>query len=75
MDAALYTMAYFSLHHNLHLCMTQTYSDNNNDQSQVMDCKKFYGNVKETIPPYTPKPLGKPAHMHMIIGSNHTGYK
>ncbi len=75
MDAALYIMAYLSLHHNLCLCMDQTYPDIDNKQLTVMDWKEFYGEVTKPIPPNAPKHLGKPVDVCMLVDSNHAGDK
>ncbi len=40
-----------------------------------MDWKEFYGDVKESIPPNAPKPLGKPVDKHMFVDSNYVGDK
>ncbi len=51
--------------------MDPTYPDIDDDQFPVMDWKEFYSNVKEPIPPITPKPLGKPVDIWMYVDSNH----
>ncbi|KAL7460227.1 hypothetical protein ACHAXS_000690, partial [Conticribra weissflogii] len=51
--------------------MDPTYPVINDDQFPVMDWKEFYGYVTEPIPPNTPKPLGKPVDIRMLIDSDH----
>jgi hypothetical protein len=35
------------------------------------DCKPFYNNVKEAIPPNAPKPQGKPVDMSLFVDADH----
>ncbi len=74
-DAAWNVMACLGLHHNSCLSMYPTYPTIDNDPFPVMDWKEFYGDVTESIPSNTPKPLGKPVDVSMFVDSNHAGDK
>ena len=39
------------------------------------DWKAFYGDVKESVPPNAPKPLGKEVVLRMFVDSDHAGDK
>ena len=50
---------YLKKHHNSALVFDPSYPDVNIDTFPKHDWKKFYGDVKEAIPPDMPEPLGK----------------
>ena len=51
--------AYLNKHHNDALVFDLSYPDVNIDTFLKHDCTKFYGDVKETMPPDMPDPLLK----------------
>ena len=52
-----------------------SYPDVNIDTFLNHEWKKFYGNVKEAIPPYIPEPLGNEVVMRCFVDANRAGEK
>ena len=60
LECALHMMGYLKWKHNSRLFFDPTYPDIEFDTfDDGADCKTFYGNVTEAIPPNAPDPRGK----------------
>ena len=66
---------YLNKHHNSALVFDPSYPDVNIDTFPKHDWTKFYGDVKEAMPPDISKPLGKEVVMRCYVNANHAGQK
>ena len=75
-DALLHVFGYLHDKHNAGLILDPTYPENDwNDFQDNHDWKRFYGDIKEPIPPNAPKPKGKEVDLRMYVDSDHAGDK
>ena len=71
----LHIVAYLKKHHNSALVFYPSYPDVNIDTFPKHDWTKFYGDVKEAIPPDMPEPLGKKVVILCFVDADHAGKK
>ena len=72
--AVFRVFAYLKLKHNSKLVYDPTIPGVNvNDFKVDVDWTPFYGKVKEAIPTYPPKPLGKSVVLRLFVDSDHAG--
>ena len=67
--------AYLKRNHNSALLFDPSYRDINIGTFLKHDWTKFYGNVKEAMPPDMPEPLGKKVIMRCFVDDDHAGEK
>jgi len=67
--------AYLKKHHNTALVFDPSYPEINMETFIKHDWTKFYGDVKEDVPPNMPKPLGKDVVMRCFVDADHAGEK
>ena len=67
--------AYLKKHHNSDLLFDPPYPDVNIDTFLNHDWTRFYGDVKEAIPPDMAEPLGKEVVMGCFLDADHSGEK
>ena len=65
--------AYLKKHHNSALLLYPSYPDVNIDTLLKHYWTKFYGDIKEAMPPDMPEPLGKEVVIRCFVDANHTG--
>ena len=70
-----YILAYLKKHHNYALVFDPSYTSVNIEAFLKHDWKKFYGDVKESMPPDMPEPLRKEVVMRWFVNANHAGEK
>ena len=71
----LHILVYLKKHQNSALVFNPSYPDVNIDKFTNNDWTKFYGNVKEAMPPDMPDILGKAVVMRCFVDANHAGDK
>ena len=59
LDYVIYIFSYSKKHDNSRLVLDPTHPNINMDKFEKRNWKQFYGNLMESIPPHTPKPIGK----------------
>ena len=67
LSQVFHIFAYPKKHHNSALVFDPSYPDVNIDTFPKHDLTKFYGDVKEAMPPYMPEPLGKEVVMRCFF--------
>ena len=75
LEASLHIFAHLRDKHNARLALDPTYPDINRDDFEGCDWKRYYGDVKEAIPPNMPPPRGKEVDLRMYVDSDHAGEK
>jgi hypothetical protein len=75
LETALHIISYLSQKHNTRLIFDPTYPKIEMGQFPQYNWTEFYDNVKEAIPLYMPKPLGKDVDVRMMSDSHHAGDK
>ena len=73
--AVLRIFAYLKAHHNSRLAFDPTYPSVDHDSFPKTNWERFYGNVKEAIPPNAPEPLGRPVVLRTFVDADHAGDK
>jgi len=73
LEAALHVFAFLDKHHNTRLVFDPTYPPIDPDYFPSHDWAKFYGDVKESIPPNAPPPRGKDVDIRLYVDSDHAG--
>ena len=68
-------LVYLKKNHNSALAFDPSYPDVNIDTFPKHDWTKLYGDVKESMPPYMPEPLGKEVVMCCFVDADHAGEK
>ena len=68
-----YIFTYIKNHHNTCLVFDLSYSDINPDTFQHHDWTKCYDNMKKTIPPDMPRPLGREVFVRCFVDEDHAG--
>ena len=67
--------AYLKKHHNSRLAFDPSYPEIDYENFGRKDWDRFYGNVKEPLPPNAPKPLGNPVVLRIYVDADHAGDK
>ena len=65
--------AYLNKHHNSALLLDPSYPNFTIDTFLKHDGTKFYGDIKETMPPDMPQPLENEVEMCCFVNANHYG--
>ena len=65
--------AYLNKHHNSALLFDPSYSDVNIDTFPKQDWTKFYGYIKEAMPPDMPDTFVKEVVMRCFVDADHAG--
>ena len=73
LSQVFHIFAYLKKHHNSSLVFNPSYPDVNIDTFPKHDWTKFYGDVKEAVPPDMPEPLGKKVVMCCFVDAAHAG--
>ena len=66
---------YLKKYHNFSLVFDPSYPDVNIDTFTKQDWTKFYGYIKEAMPPDMPEPLGKEVVIRCCVDADHVGEK
>ena len=75
LSQVFHIFVYLKKHHNSAMVFFPSYPDDNIDTFLKHEWKKLYVDVKETIPPNMPEPLGEEVLIHCFVDSNHSGEK
>ena len=73
LSQVFHIFAYLKKHHNYDLVFDPLYPNVNIDTFPKHDWKKFYGDVKKSMPPDMPQPLGKEVVMRCFVDADHDG--
>jgi hypothetical protein len=60
---------------NSHLVFDPNYVSWDQASFAEYDCKEFYKEVKESIPPNAPPPKGNPEQVNAFVDADHAGNK
>ena len=73
---ALHVTSYLKIKHNSMFVLGPTYPHVDIDEFKTnQDCRAFYGDIEEALPPNAPKPIGKDVILRMFVDSDHAGDK
>ncbi len=75
LDAAIHVFAYLKVKHNSRLVFDPTYPTIDEDKFQRHNWERYYGELKEPIPPNAPEPRGKEVDLRAYVDSDHAGEK
>ena len=75
LDAALHLYSFLRNKHNARLVLDPTYPDIDEDNFVKHDWERFYGEVKEELPPDMPEPLGRVVDLRLYVDSSHANDK
>jgi hypothetical protein len=75
LEQALHIFSYLKYHTTSHLVFDPNYISWENASFQTHDCKEFYHDAKEAIPPNAPEPRGHVVQMNAFVDANHAGNK
>jgi hypothetical protein len=75
LSAILHIFAYLKSHNRSRLVFDDSYADIGNHFIDGKDLTDFYGNVKEPIPPNSPKPRGRAVEITAFVDADHAGDK
>ena len=75
MDAVYHVYAYLRRKHNARLVLDPTYPTEDPLVHKSQDWLKFYGEVREAIPPNMPEPRGKEVDIRLFVDSSHADDK
>ena len=75
LDQVFHIFMYLKKHHNSALVFDPSYPDVNIDTFPKHDWTKFYGNIKEAMPPDMPEIFVKEVVMRCFVDANHSGEK
>ena len=76
LEAVVYHIyAYLKNKHNTRMVFDPTYPPIDEGDFVACDWKEFYGDVKESIPPNAPHPLGKEVDLRLFVDSSHADDK
>ena len=75
MDAALHVYGYLRNKHNARLVLDPNYPEIPEGVFFPRDWDKFYGEVKEALPPDMPEPLGQPVVTRLYVDASHANDK
>jgi hypothetical protein len=75
LDAALHLYSFLKCHHNARLVLDPTYPEIDQDNFIRHDWERFYGDVKEELPPDMPDPLGNEVDLILEVDSSHANDK
>ena len=73
LDHVIYMFSYLKSHHNSRSVLDPTYPDINMDYFKRHNWKKFYGDVRESIPTNTPRLIGKEFIIHAFVDADFAG--
>ena len=73
--AVLRVFAYLKHHHNSRLAFDPSYPTIDHTSFPTNDWGRFYGDVKETIPPNAPAPRGLPVVLRTFVDADHAADK
>jgi hypothetical protein len=75
MDAALHLYSWLKSHHNARLVLDPTIPKIEQSTFVRRDWDRYYGDVKEELPPDMPKPLGQAVDLRLYVDSSHANDK
>jgi hypothetical protein len=75
LEQVFHVFSYLKHHMNSHLVFDPNYVSWDQASFAEYDCKEFYKEVKESIPPNAPPPKGNPEQVNAFVDADHAGNK
>ncbi len=73
LDHVIYMFSYLKAHHNSRLVLDPTYPDIDMEKFERKNWKQFYGDIKEWIPSYVPRGIGKEFIIRAYVDADFAG--